>query len=351
MLEQTTLAELEAWMAERHLGGHWEVDPEIMYAPAPITTIRPHVWRWREVYEAAQGAGALVSLDAAERRSVRLLNPGLRGRRFTTHTMQLSVQLVKPGEVARAHRHTPAAYRFVVQGSGAYTTVEGQQCRMEPGDLILTPQWTWHNHANDGDEPILWLDGLDHPLITLLHLNMFEAYGTEVQPIRCTSDDVAPLFGAARPTGGPAGGAGGYYHYRWRDTYPALKALAARDEAVSAHDGALLEYVNPLTGGPTLPTMAHALQLLRPGETTQAHRHLSTTIYHVVRGRGASRIGEAEVTWERGDSFVVPVWYAHAHANHSADEDAILFSVTDAPVARAFGLYREEACEGRAPAR
>jgi len=342
MLEQATLEQLEQWMAAHHLGGHWQIDPEVLYAPAPVTTVQPHVWPWSEVWEAVQGAGALVHLDVAERRSVRLLNPGLQGRRFTAHTMQLSVQIVKPGEVARAHRHTPAAYRFVVQGSGAYTTVEGQQCRMEAGDLILTPAWTWHNHANDGDEPMVWLDGLDHPLITLLQLNMFESYAADVQPIERSSDDVAALYGAARPPLADGQARPGYYHYRWRDTYPALRALAARGDAASPFDGTLLEYTDPLTGGPTLPTMAHALQWLRPGEATRAHRHLSTTIYHVVRGRGRSRIGDAEYAWEQGDSFVVPVWYPHAHANLSADTEAILFSVTDAPVARAFRLYREE---------
>jgi gentisate 1,2-dioxygenase len=346
MLEQATLTQLEEWMAAHDMGGHWQLDPEALYTGAPLTAVQPHVWRWAEVWEAVQGAGALVPLDVAERRSVRLLNPGLarQGRRFTAQTMQLSVTIVKPGEAARAHRHTPAAYRFIVQGSGGYTTVEGQQCRMEAGDLILTPAWTWHNHANDGDEPIVWLDGLDHPLVTLLQLNMFEPYPADAQPIERGSDEVAALYGTARPAVAPGTVQPDYYHYRWRDTYPALRALAARGEFASAYDGIRLEYRNPQTGGPTLPTMSHALQWLRPGESTRAHRHLSTTIYHVVRGRGHTRIGDEEFEWSQGDSFVVPIWQPHAHTIRAPGEDAILFSVDDAPVARAFGLYREEAC-------
>lgn len=342
MLETATLEQLEAWMVAHDLGGHWQVDPAVMYGATPLTTVQPHVWRWSEVWEAVQGAGALVNLDVAERRSVRLLNPGIQGRRFTTHTMQLSVQMVKPGEVARAHRHTPAAYRFVVQGSGAYTTVEGQRCLMEAGDLILTPAWTWHNHANDGAEPMVWLDGLDHPLITLLQLNMFEPYGADVQPVERDSDEVAVLWGTARPPAAAPTPGTAYYHYRWREVYPALRTLAERGEGASPWDGVVLAYVNPRTGGPTLPTMAHTLQWLGPGEATRAHRHLSTTIYHVVRGRGRSRIGDAEYAWEQGDSFTVPVWHPHAHTNLSTEAEAILFAVTDAPVARAFGIYREE---------
>jgi gentisate 1,2-dioxygenase len=342
MLEQATLAQLEEWMAARQMGGYWQLPADLLSPPEPQPTVQPHVWRWADVWEAVQGAGALVSFEQAERRSVRLLNPGLRGPRFTANTMQLSVAIVKPGDVARAHRHTPAAYRFVVRGSGAYTTVEGQQCRMEPGDLILTPSWTWHNHANDGDEPMVWLDGLDHPLIQLLQLNVFEPYPADEQPIARTSDEVAALYGAARPPS--TAERPGYYHYRWRDVYPVLADLASRGEGASPYDGIVLEYVNPITGGPTLPTIAHALTSLRPGEHTRAHRHTSTTIYHVVRGRGYSRIGDADFAWETGDSFVVPVWAPHAHANLAADAEAILLRIDDAPVARAFGLYREVAC-------
>ncbi|MBM4298409.1 MAG: cupin domain-containing protein, partial [Deltaproteobacteria bacterium] len=130
-------------------------------------------------------------------------------------------------------------------------------------------------------------------------------------------------------------------HYRWRETYPKLQGLARA--ANNPYDGVALEYINPQTGGPTFPTMSCRIQMLRPGEKTQSHRHTSTSIYHAFRGSGTTMINDHPFRWQKGDTFVVPLWHWHEHANASASDEALLFSMHDEPILRVFGLYREEA--------
>jgi gentisate 1,2-dioxygenase len=323
-------------MAKKNLGGHWQLGFE-SYAPYPETTVQPYLWKWKDVYESLMRAGEVVSMEQAERRTVRLLNPALRDRQATTHTLHFSFQYVKPGEHARPHRHSAAALRFILKGNGAYTTVNGQKCVMEEGDLILTPQLTWHDHTNDSGKPIIWLDGLDIPLVQSLQQLLFEPYPGNAQPIEKTSEEVALLYGHGRPIAAPAE----FYHYKWSDSHRSLSAL--REAASPDHfDGYLFEYRNRTTGAPTMPTIQCALSLLRPNQETEAHRHTSTVIYHVFRGSGSSFVGDERFDWEAGDSFVVPLWYPHRHLNRVPSEEAILFSMSDAPVLKSLGLYREE---------
>ena len=324
-------------MATKNLGGHWQLGLE-SYASYPETTVQPCLWKWKDVYESLMRAGEVVSMEEAERRTVRLLNPALRDRQATTHTIHFSFQYVKTGEHARPHRHTAAAFRFILKGSGAYTTVNAQKCVMEEGDLILTPQLSWHDHTNDSGKPIIWLDGLDIPLVQSLQQLLFEPHPEFAQPIEKTSDEVALFESNARSARAPAAE---FFHYKWSDTYSRLNALV--DAAIpDRFDGYLFEYRNPKTEGPTMPTIQCALSLLRPGHETEAHRHTSTVIYHAFRGRGSSFVGEERFDWEAGDSFVVPLWHPHRHSNRAASEEAILFSMSDAPVLKSLGLYREE---------
>jgi gentisate 1,2-dioxygenase len=324
-------------MAAKNLGGHWQLGLE-SYAPYPETTVQPCLWKWKDVYESLMRAGEVVSMEEAERRTVRLLNPALRDRQATTHTLQFSFQYVKPGEHARPHRHTAAALRFILKGQGAYTTVNGQKYVMEEGDLILTPQLSWHDHTNNSGKPIVWLDGLDIPLVQSLQQLLFEPHPEYAQPIEKTSEEVAVSYGHVRPADSPAVE---FFHYKWSDADRSLRALVEA-AAPDCFDGYLLEYRNPTTEGPTMPTIQCALSLLRPGQETEAHRHTSTVIYHAFRGRGSSFVGEERFDWEAGDSFVVPLWYPHRHVNRAASEEAILFSMSDAPVLKSLQLYREE---------
>lgn len=333
-----SVEQLDQDMAGKNLSGYWRLGMEGL-PDYPVTSVQPCLWKWQNIYDSLVRAGEVISLENSERRVVRLVNPGLdRKHAFATHTIQVSFQYVKPGENARAHRHTPAALRFVVQGSGAYTTVNGQQCVMEPGDLILTPNMTWHDHSNDGSAPIVWLDGLDFPLVTALHQVMQERFTERRQPIEKNSEEVMRGLGSSMRHGLPLND---FFHYKWRDTEPALRALAKTPANRNRFDGYLLEYRNPVHNGPTMTTIQCAVQMLPAKEDTASHRHTSTVMYHVFRGQGATEIGAQRFDWQQGDTFVVPVWHAHRHFNASSDQ-AILFSMSDAPAIKALDLYREE---------
>jgi 1-hydroxy-2-naphthoate dioxygenase len=180
---------------------------------------------------------------------------------------------------------------------------------------------------------------LDFPLVTALHQVMQERYPERRQPVEKSSEKVMNELGVALRHGRKIAD---FFHYKWRDTEPALRALTASPASRDRFDGYLLEYRNPINGGPTMTTIQCALQLLPPGDETEKHRHTSTVIYHVFRGTGATQIGERCFDWEQGDSFVVPLWYDHRHLNLSSSDDAILFSMSDAPVLKALDLYREE---------
>jgi len=207
-------------------------DDMATYSKDPHTSVLPHVWKWPELYAAIQTVANMHGLDGkAERRVLRLINPAYldqknRRQRTTTHTMLMTLQLLKPGEVAHDHRHNFAAFRFILKGSGAYTVVEGEQIPMAAGDLILTPSMTWHGHRN-GDEPVVWLDGLDNPLLFLLQSITWEAYPGGLQPMKQLSEHSAPRIGATRPAWEePAERPTYNLHYRWQETYEKLKQLS-----------------------------------------------------------------------------------------------------------------------------
>ncbi|HWP57792.1 MAG TPA: cupin domain-containing protein [Candidatus Acidoferrales bacterium] len=327
------LAKLDDELKRNRLAGFWKSRVPLHQPEAP------YLWKWDVVRDALMKAKDAVGIDMAERRAIRLVNPHA-PTHSTSRTLQLTFSIVNPGEVARAHRHNMAAIRFVVEGQGAYTVVEGERFPMEEGDLILTPNWTWHEHHNPSASPIIWLDGLDGPLIHSLNALFFEPYAGEQQPLTRAEGDSGYRYGFARaPAASEKERRGLPFRYRWRDTEAALKKLseAERDPC----DGALLRYVNPVTGGPTLATMSCEVQSLRPREKTAAHRHTSTALYHVFKGSGRTAVGEGWLEWKKGDSFVIPLWQWHRHENNS-DQEAVLFSLTDRPVMEALCLYREQ---------
>ena len=297
-------------------------------------------WRWADAKPLVLQSGEIVTPDRdVERRVLRLANPGL--AHGTTHTISAALQLLLPGENAPAHRHTPTAIRWVLQGQGAYTTVEGDKCYMEPGDLVLTPSWTWHDHNNEGSEPMIWLDGLDTPLVNNLEATFYEQYPEDQQPIVGVGESERKYAsGALRPAWEEAGTPySPLWHYKWDRTQEALRRLAQVD--ASPFDDVAMEFSDPATGGPVLKTMACWIQLLRPGSGTKAHRHTSSAVYQVFRGKGHSVINGQRFDWAEGDFLVVPAWAWHEHAN-DGDDEAILFSIQDIPVMKALSLYREE---------
>ena len=352
MSEEELLRALDQRLRQLSVEGLWSPASSAdmaTYSKDPHTTVLPHVWKWQDLYDAIQTVGNMHGLDGkAERRVLRLINPAYkcmenRRQRTTTHTMLMTMQLLKPGEVAHDHRHNFAAFRFILKGTGAYTVVDGEKIPMEEGDLVLTPSMTWHGHRNNA-EPVVWLDGLDNPLLFLLQAITWEAFPGGLQPTKNASEWVAPKVGPARPTWEKALERPNYnLRYRWHETYETLKRLS--DGPGSPFDGVALEYVSP-QGRHTMPTLACGIQLLRRGETTRTHRHNSSTIYHAFRGSGTTVIEGKQFDWDQGDCFVVPLWSWHSHRNRSTDKEAILFSMSDMPVMEALQLYREEAGEG-----
>ncbi len=346
MLEQreaTGAEEFYAGLEGHGLQGLWRVQT---VSPEPQTAAQPHVWRGAMLRDQLMRACDVMTMErGAERRVLLLVNPGLRAITAATHTLTAAVQMIKPGEIAPTHRHTPTAIRFIIEGRGAYTTVEGEKLIMDEGDLILTPSWTWHDHGNETDRPIMWMDGLDRPLVSMLNASFFEPYADERQavtlPIDCSQrryagGHVRPTWERGAPTFSPQ------HAYRFADVYATLSHLADLGEA-SPYDEVAVEYVNPLTGGHALPTLGCELQLLRPGRRTRAHRHTSSAVYQVFRGRGYSVIDGRRYDWEQGDLFALPTWAWHEHANASTSDEAILFSINDVPPMEALALHREQA--------
>lgn len=335
-----------ASLAQFGVGPLWKVLGKQL-TPMPETSVKPHLWRWQDIRPQLLRSGELVTAAEAERRVLMLLNPGLEGRVATTHTLYAGIQLILPGEVARSHRHTPNALRFIMEGQGAYTVVDGEKLPMLPGDFVLTPNWTWHEHGSEGNEPVVWLDGLDLPLAGMMAGTFFEPSATETQELTKPTDNstagykrggLLPCFqqNARRQESGESP----LLKYAWSEARPALMDLGP--DAESPFDGTMLEYVNPVTGGASLTTMASFLQRLRPSQRTQAHRHSTSSVYLAVEGHGQTVINDKIFDWKPGDVFAVPTWAAHAHENSSASKDAILFSFSDAPVMKALGWYREQ---------
>jgi len=341
--QQQRLDAFAAELQERNLAGHWQTDRSRWNTPESRGV--PYLWPGADVRKSLETAGELIGLNSDARRTVRLVNPALRETSNTTlHTLHMSVQLVKPGELAAAHRHTMAAIRFVLEGGATVTTVDGDPLEMETRDLILTPQWSWHDHCNDGTGDTVWIDVLDLPLIKFLGCRIQQKYAMPQQEETPATQRSRDKFGLVVPTGDVAysGRADPAFRYAWTDVEYQLDRLMALQG--DPYDGLLLEYANPVTRGHTLPTMSCYIQALRPGEATRVHRHTNSAIFHVLEGTGITTVGDQSLEWSQGDFFVVPNWTWHSFRNVGRDR-ALLFVTSDLPQFEAFGLLRQETQE------
>lgn len=301
----------------------------------------PHLWPWREVRPLLLEAARLVEIEQAERRVLVLVNPGLGGAYAATATLYAGLQVLMPGEAAPSHRHTPSAIRLVVEGHGAFTTVEGVRCVMEPGDLIITPAMCWHDHGHRGEGPVVWLDGLDIPMVRAFEASWSSkayppappAVDTDASEDELTAAGLLPRRSRYPATGYPQ------VRWPWRVVRRALERLAA---GAPAGQPVALRYVDPTTGRPPLATMGCEVQWLRPGEHTRPERRTASAVYHVIEGEGQTRVGEAGLRWTAGDTFAAPPWHWVEHANGSATAPAALFQFNDEPARRALGLWDEE---------
>lgn len=317
----------------------WEVLGSLV-PQTPATPCVPALWRYAEVRAYLMEAGRLITAREAERRVLILENPGARGASSITHTLYAGLQLILPGEVAPSHRHTQSALRFVVEGTGAYTAVDGERATMHPGDFIVTPSWTFHDHGNPGDGPVIWLDGLDIPLVAFLDAGFAERYPQEIQPVTKPEGDALVRYGANMLPleHAPVSRATPIFSYPYARSRAALEELRRHGPIHPCH-GIKMQYVNPATGGYPMPTMAAFIQFLPKGFGGRPYRSTDGTVYGVVEGTGRSRVGERTLEWGPKDIFVVPSW---CRVLHEAEQDAVLFSYSDRPVQKALGLWREE---------
>jgi gentisate 1,2-dioxygenase len=336
-------ADFTTRIAARNLRPLWEVLDDLV-PPAPRPAARATLWRYDDVRPAIVESGRLITAMEAVRRVLILENPGLPGCARITSALYAGLQLILPGEVAPSHRHAQSALRFIVEGSGAYTAVDGERTTMAPGDFVITPSWTWHDHGNDGVEPVVWLDGLDIPIVELHDAQFAERYPEPVQPLARPEGDADARWAANMALLDHRHGsrASPVFNYRYATSRAALAKVHADGACDPAH-GVRMRYVNPVTGGWAMPTLGTFLQLLPAGFRGRAHRSTDGTVYCCVEGHGSVRIGGETFAFGPRDVFVAPSWQPRRLA---ADSQVVLFGYSDRPVQEALGLLREETMTG-----
>jgi gentisate 1,2-dioxygenase len=310
-----------------------------LVTPEPMPRCLPAIWRYRDVRPYLLQSGSLITAQEATRRVLMLMNPGLGGQASITGSLFAGLQLIMPGEVAPAHRHTQSALRFIIEGHGAYTAVDGERTAMEPGDFVITPSWTWHDHGNETSEPMVWLDGLDVQIVNLLNASFAEGYPDDTQPIsRPEGDSFARYGNNLLPVDWkPEVKTSPVFNYPYARTREALEALG-RNGAPDPYHGYKLRYVNPASGEFAMPTIATFVQLLPAGFASLPYRATDGTALVCVEGAGETRIGDTVLSWEQHDVFVVPSWASHTH---HATRESVLFSFSDRVVQEKLGLWRE----------
>jgi len=284
---------------------------------APIPVGVAHQWRYAEVRPFVLESAEHISAAEAERRVLILENPALPGSSQITSTLYAGLQLIMPGEVAPAHRHTQSALRFILEGSGAYTTIDNDKVVMEPGDFVVTPSWRWHHHGHEASGPMVWLDGLDIPMLAHFNSTFREDHDAWQEP--------ASRFE-------------GLIHFPYVRARRELEALAAAGEP-DAHLGHLMRYVNPIDGGWAMPTMATMIRLLPRGFATRSYRSSDSMIFVGVEGEGTIAVEGAEFAVAPHDVVVVPGWMTYSLR---AKGEWVLFSYSDRVAQERLGFFREQ---------
>lgn len=305
----TNLDELYAAFSGLSMEGGWHrVQPALW--PEPRENFLPAHWAYSEVRPILETAGALIDTEKAERRNLTMTNP-VEGNLYpTVRTIVAAYQMIKPGERAYAHRHTPNALRLILEGRGAYTVVDGIQVEMRPGDVLLTPNWAWHSHENTGSDECYWMDFLDVPLVHLLEPMFFERHPDKLEAEVEDREEADGVF-------------------RWEDT---VQRLAETPAGATPEADKSIEL-----GSPALPTIGLHMQELKAGSRTGTLRTTANSIFAVVKGSGTSTVGGRTFDWGFGDTIAVPGWREYSHV---ASDDAVLLRVTDAPVMEKLGWLR-----------
>ena len=277
-------------LAPKNMFPLWEVLHE-MVRKEPDSDCEPAIWHYNDLRETLMKSGKVITAEEAERRVLILENPGMFGQHRITTALYAGLQLIMPGEIAPAHRHTQSALRFIVEGSGAYTVVDGEKTIMEEGDFVITPSWTWHDHGNESDRPMVWMDGLDIPIVETLDATFAEQYGETSQlASRPPGDSLARYGSGLMPVDYyEKGTVSKVFNYPYARTREALEQMRKSDEWDPCH-GLKLRYVNPETGNAAMPTIGTYIQLLPKDFETSSYRSSDATVFSVVEGSGKSCI-------------------------------------------------------------
>jgi gentisate 1,2-dioxygenase len=294
---------------DRSICPGWAKPTPSLY-PEPYKNFEPHLWDWEHGRAALDAAGRLISTELAERRNLILYNPVEGNDYATVRTLIAAYQMILPGEKARSHRHTPNALRFIIEGEGSYTIVNGERLDMHPNDVLLTPNWCWHGHASEADGACYWMDCLDVPLVHFLEPMFFEQHPENFEPVADT------------PLNSP-------YLFAWSDVQDRLDGTNPDSEG---RYGRRIEL-----GSPALQSIALHMNRLENKTKTRATRTTANQIFCVADGQGTTTVDGVTLAWRRGDVFAIPGW---RQFEHTADGDATLFEMTDEPVMSALGWLR-----------
>ena len=339
------------------IGWDWQ---DIEFVPRPYQPTHPHVtaishlWKWADVGPLLREAGQVVEVGQgqgrAERRVLALVNPGLPGSYYMTQNFWGDLQFIAPGESAPCHRHTTSATRFIYEGQGGWSTIDGERVRVKPGDIMYAGNWSWHDHGNEGPDNFLFFDVLDNPLLNYLggacwdfdYASITGSSGTTAQPAYKPSPRL-PIssFGGARPTFVASGDRNPYYCslFRLEDTRAYLNSL--RHEVGSDTDGIRIEFLNPANRGPVSHTYAIYAHLLRPGEHLRTLRRTCTQVFVGVSGQVTIREGDQVMPLGQNDIAAVSTWRWYSLANEGT-EDALFYCISDVAVAEKLGVFREQ---------
>ncbi|KAF2399819.1 RmlC-like cupin [Trichodelitschia bisporula] len=288
--------------------------------PLPAPTCVPHIWHMRKLLPLLQRAGHLVSEAEAERRVLMLINPGRNDAPYTTDTLYAGLQLVMPHETAPAHRHVAFAMRFVISGTGGFTAVDGQRVRMARGDVILTPQWAWHDHGNEGPDPVIWLDALNLPLFQALPVHFVEHYKEPRYPAKDVDKGESPIV------------------FPWAEVQAVLDAKAQAGDTKAEHRYRLAD------GAELSTTIGAGAVRVAPGQWIQGSGSTASGVYHVVSGSGRLELRErVKLEFAEGDTFCVPAWQDFILG--AGEEPVYLYYFDDIPLLRVLGFYRERTDE------
>ena len=318
----------------------WEVLSSLV-TKEPKSRCVPALWKFKDIKQFVLESGDVITAEEATRRVLILENPAIRGKSQITNTLFAGVQMILPGEVAPAHRHVSSAIRFVLDGEGAYTAVEGEKTFMAHGDFVITGNWAPHDHGNTSKKPMMWLDVLDMPTVNHFETSFAAYFDDPTQETPHKDGDSLAFYGsgvlpdgtAANPVRTPV------INYTYARTRPILERMKKAGE-IDKHHGARARYINPTTGGWVLPTMGAHLALLPKNFKGQEYRSTDGTIFVCAEGQGATKIGGKTFEWGLNDVFVVPPWVPYAH---QASKESVLFSISDRPAQELLGIWREAA--------